>query len=80
MAEWLSSHAPLQAAQAFNCSNPGRGHGTAHQVTLRQRPTCHNWKDPQRRIYNYVPGGFGEKKEKNKKTGALRISSSPHLN
>ena len=23
-------------------SNPGRGHGTAHQATLRQRPTSHN--------------------------------------
>ena len=39
--EWLSSRAPLQAAQCFG-SNPGRGHGTAHQTTLRQRPTCHN--------------------------------------
>ena len=64
MAEWLSSRAPLQAAQCFVGSNPGRGHGTAHQTMLRQRPTCHNWKDPQRRMYNYVLGGFGEKKEK----------------
>ena len=66
MAEWLSSCAPLQAAQCFVGSNPGRRHGTAHQTMLRQCPTCHNMKDPQRRIYNYVPGGFGEKKEKNK--------------
>ena len=42
MAEWLSSRAPLQAAQCFVSSNPGCGHGTAHQTTLRQRPTCHN--------------------------------------
>ena len=42
VAEWLSSCAPLQAAQCFVGSNPGRGHGTAHQTTLRQRPTCHN--------------------------------------
>uniref|UniRef100_A0A9L0TDW9 PBC domain-containing protein n=1 Tax=Equus caballus TaxID=9796 RepID=A0A9L0TDW9_HORSE len=55
-----------QAAQCFVGSNPGRGHGTAHQTTLRQRPTCQNLKDSQRRIYNYVLGGFGEKKEKNK--------------
>ena len=41
-AEWLSSRAPLQAAQCFVGSNPGRGHGTARQATLRQRPTCHN--------------------------------------
>ena len=42
VAEWLSSRALLQAAQCFVSSNPGRGHGTAHQITLRQRPTCHN--------------------------------------
>ena len=42
VAEWLSSRAPLQAAQCLVGSNPGRGHGTAHQTTLRQRPTCHN--------------------------------------
>ena len=42
VAEWLSSRAPLQAAQCFIGSNPGRRHGTAHQTTLRQRPTCHN--------------------------------------
>ena len=66
MAERLSSRAPLQAAQCFIGSNPGRGHGTAHRTTLGQRPTCHNWKNPQRRMYSYVLGGFGEKKEKNK--------------
>ena len=42
VAEWLSSCAPLQAAQCSVGSNPGRGHSTAHQTTLRQRPTCHN--------------------------------------
>ena len=42
VAEWLSSRAPLQAAQCFIGLNPGRGHDTAHQTTLRQRPTCHN--------------------------------------
>src|SRR3712207_5198509 len=42
VAEWLSSRAPLQAAQCFVGSNPGRGHGTARQTTLRQRPTCRN--------------------------------------
>ena len=62
VAERLSSRATLQAAQCFVGSNPGCERGTACQTTLRQRTTCHNWKDPQRRIYNYVPGGFGEKK------------------
>ena len=42
VAKWLSSRAPQQAAQCFVGSNPGRGHGTAHQTTLRRRPTCHN--------------------------------------
>ena len=42
VAEWLSSHALLQAAQCFVGSNPGHGHSTTHQTTLRQRPTCHN--------------------------------------
>ena len=64
MAEWLSSRALLQAAQFFVGSDPGHGHGTARQATPRLRATCHNWKDPQQRIYSYVLGGFGEKKEK----------------
>uniref|UniRef100_A0A9L0TR11 Ankyrin repeat and death domain containing 1B n=1 Tax=Equus caballus TaxID=9796 RepID=A0A9L0TR11_HORSE len=51
VAEWLGSRAPLQAAQCFVGSNPGRGHGTAHQTTLRRRPTCHNWRGPQRGMY-----------------------------
>ena len=42
VAEWLNLRAPLQTVQCFVGSNPGRGHGTAHQTTLRQRPTCHN--------------------------------------
>ena len=30
VAEWLSSHAPLQATQCFVSSSPGRRRGTAH--------------------------------------------------
>ena len=30
------------AAQGFTGSDPGQGHGTAHQAMLRQHPTCHN--------------------------------------
>ena len=71
VAEWLSSSTPLQAAQGFVGSTPGHGHGTTHQATLGRCPTCHSWKDPQLRIHNYVPGGFGEKKEK--KIKPLRI-------
>ena len=66
VAKWLSLRAPLQAAQGFIGSNPGRGHGTTHRATLRRRPTRHSWRDPQLRIHNYVPGGFGEKKGKRK--------------
>ena len=39
VAEWLSLRTLLQAAQCFVGSNPGRGHGTAHQAMLRQHPT-----------------------------------------
>ena len=42
VAEWLSSRAPLQAAQGFTASDPGRGHGAAHQAMLRRHPACHN--------------------------------------
>ena len=42
VAEWLRLRALLQVAQCFVGLNPGRGHGTAHQTTLRQHPTCHN--------------------------------------
>ena len=41
VAEWLSLRALLQAAQCFVGSNPGRGHGTARQTTLRRHRTCH---------------------------------------
>ena len=54
--------------QGFTSSNPGRGHGTAHQAMLMWRPTCHNQKRPTARIYNYVLGGFGEKKEEKKES------------
>ena len=42
VAEWLGLCTPLQAAQCFVGSNPGRGHGTDHQAMLKQHPTCHN--------------------------------------
>ena len=41
VAEWLSSSS-TSVAQGFAGSDPGRGRGTTHQVTLRRRPTCHN--------------------------------------
>ena len=54
-------------AQGLASSNPGHGHGIAHQDMLGRHLACHNWKDPQLRMYSYVPGGFGEKKEKENK-------------
>ena len=30
------------AAQSFAGSDPGRGHGTSRQATLKQHPTYHN--------------------------------------
>ena len=32
----------VRSAAAAQGSDPGRGHGTAHQATLRRRPTSHN--------------------------------------
>ena len=55
------------AAQGFASSNPGCGHGITRQAMLRRHPTCHNWKEPQLKIHNYVPGGFGRKRKKVKK-------------
>ena len=50
------------AAQGFAGSDPGRGHGTAHQAMLRRRPTCHNQKDRQLK-YATMYCGFEEKKK-----------------
>ena len=66
MAEWLSSHAPLQAAQCFIDLNPGCGHGTAHQTTLRQHSPMPQLEGPTTKNIQLCTGGFGEKKEKNK--------------
>ena len=68
MAEWLSLPAPPSAAQGFTSSDPGRGHGTAHQATLRQCPTCQNQKDPQLKIIQLGTGRIeGEKAGEKKK-------------
>ena len=52
-------------AQGFAGLDPGRGHGTTRQATLRQRPTLPQLKGPAAKIYNYVPGGiWGDEAEK----------------
>ena len=50
-------------AQGFAGSDPGCGHGAAHQTMLRRRPRA-QLERPTTKIYDYVLGGFGEKKEK----------------
>ena len=56
------SHSAV-AAQGFTSSDPGRGRGTAHQAMLRRCPTCHNWKDPELKVYIQLCTGaiWGEK-------------------
>ena len=64
MAKWLSLRALLWQPRVSPVRILGAVHGTAHQATLKWRPTRHNWKDPQLKIPNYAPGGLWEKKEK----------------
>ena len=60
-----STHSAL-AAQSFAGSDPGCGHGTAHQA---REAASHipQPEGPTTRIYTYVLGGFGKKKKKKKK-------------
>ena len=62
MDKWLSSHTPLLAAQGFTYLDPGHRHGSsghAEGASYIAQP-----KGSTTRIYNYVLGGFGEKKAK----------------
>ena len=52
------------AAQDFTSSYPGHRHGTTRWATLRQHPTCHNWKDPQLTYTTMYWGPLGRKKKK----------------
>ena len=66
LAERLSSRVPLQAAYCLVGSNPGRGHGTAHRTTLRQRPTCHTGRTHNEEYTTMYWGALGRKRKKNK--------------
>ena len=66
MAESLSFRS-ASVAQGFAGLDPGCGRGTVRQAMLRRHPACHNWKDPQLKIYNYVLGGFEEERKSRKK-------------
>ena len=64
VAEWLSSCAPLQAAQCFVGWNPGRGHGAAHQTTLRQRPDATTRRTHNEEYTTIYWGALGRKRKK----------------
>ena len=67
VAEWLTS-CSTSAAQGFTSSDPGRRHGTA----VRPCWGGSHIEQPEAlttRIYNYVLGGFGEKRKKKEKIG-----------
>ena len=51
------------ATQGFVSLDPGRRHGTAHQAISEVASHIAELEGPTTRIYNYVQGGFGEKKK-----------------
>ena len=51
------------AAQCSASSDPGHGHGTAHQAMLRWHPTQHNQKDLQLGYTTMYWGLLGEEEE-----------------
>ena len=58
----------VMAAQGFTGSDPGRGHGTTHQAThVEAASHMTQLEGRTTKINNYVLGGFGEKKQKEKK-------------
>ena len=70
------------AAQGLAGLDPGCRHSTAHQAMLRWHPTCHNWKNSQLKMYNYVHGALGRKKKNlNKKLSwpYLSLEESPQF-
>ena len=65
MAEWLSSRAPLQAAQCFVGLNPRRGHGTAHQNHAEAASHMPQLEGPTTKNIQLCAGElWGEKKKK----------------
>ena len=79
MAEWLISHAPIWRPKDFAGSDPGCGHGTAHQATLRWRPTCHNQKDPQLEYTSMYWGALGRRKTSKKEDWQQMLGQVPIL-
>ena len=52
------------AAQRFTDSDPGHRPSTVHQAKTEAASHIAEPEGPKTRIYNYVLGGFGKKKEK----------------
>ena len=71
----ITHSAPV--AQGFTSLDPGRGHGTTHQVMLRWHPTCHNLKDPQLKYTTMHWRDLGRKSRK--KWLAAVVSSGANL-
>ena len=67
------------AAQGFAGLDSRHGHGTAHQAHAEMASHIAESEGPTTRIYNYVLGGFGEKKKKKEHTGSrsCRAGSRP---
>src|SRR3712207_1717504 len=55
------------AAQGFAGSDPGRGHGTAHEAMLRWRPTWHSQRDLQLEYTTVYWGALGRRRREKKK-------------
>ena len=64
-------------AHGFMGSDPGRSASTAHQATLRQRPTQHNSKDMQLEYTTMYWWSLGRRKEK--KRLATDVSSGSNF-
>ena len=59
-------HSP-SVAQGFAGSDSGCRPSTTHQAILEVASHIEKLEGPTTRIYNYVLGGFGKKKKKEKK-------------
>ena len=70
----------MHSTAAAQGSDPGCGHGTTRQATLRRRPTSHNWNDVQLRytaVYEVAGVVWGDKAEKKKKDWQQLLAQVP---
>ena len=77
---WLSVMRSAWAVQGFASSDPGRGHGTGSSGHAEVASYIAQPEALTTRMYNYVLGGFGEKKRKKRKERlAPDVTSSANL-